>query len=240
MPVRRRRWDWLALVIVVLVLIVIVVVADRVGVALAQSAAEKYLSQQADFEGSPKVDIHGVPFLTQAISGKYDDVEVSGRQVRLDGLTGTDLDVHLHDAKISLAEAFSRSVRSVPCSSIDGRVTLPFSAITSLVNVQGLSLTWADNAISVRVSVPVLGKSEVATGLATASVQKQKLQLHISKVAVAGVSLPDSVVNQLVSQLSAPVSLPQLPYNLAINTASVGPAGVLLVAHSGPVVLRQQ
>src|SRR6266487_4063862 len=76
---RRRRWP-LVLTVVFALLLVALVIADRVAVSAADAAVEKRLAEQAPFDASnkPDVSIRGFPFLTQALSGKYDDIEVSG------------------------------------------------------------------------------------------------------------------------------------------------------------------
>src|SRR6266480_3369678 len=109
---RRRRWPWVLAVVFVLLLVALVI-ADRVAVSAADAAVEKRLAEQAPFGASnkPDVSIRGFPFLTQALSGKYDDIEVSGDSLRLEQVSGVDFDAHMHGVHVPLSKALRRPQR---------------------------------------------------------------------------------------------------------------------------------
>ena len=87
---RRRGRRWLIAALVAVTVLALLVVADRVGASVAANVAERQLTKQAAFSQSPSVQINGFPFLTQAIRGRYDDVEIHGKQVSLDGVLAAD------------------------------------------------------------------------------------------------------------------------------------------------------
>ncbi len=86
----------------------------------------------------------------------------------------------------------------------------------------------------------MLGKTELVSGFATASISGNALTLHASKISVAGLSLPATVVSQLASALAVPIALPALPFNLTLQSVTVGPTGVVLHAGAKSVVLTAQ
>ena len=64
------------LLIVLVVLAALLVVADRVGVVVAENRLAGQIQQQLVLDSKPDVSIHGIPFLTQAIRGRYKDIRV--------------------------------------------------------------------------------------------------------------------------------------------------------------------
>ena len=89
-------------VVVVLVLLLLLcvsaVVADRMCAGLAERRASEYLSEP--FGRPPTVRVHGTPFLTQALRGRYRDVEVSGDGLRLGEISDATLTAHLYDVDL--------------------------------------------------------------------------------------------------------------------------------------------
>ncbi|HEX3336045.1 MAG TPA: LmeA family phospholipid-binding protein, partial [Jatrophihabitans sp.] len=82
--------------IVALVLLVVVALGfgslDRICATLAERKASEYLS--APFGHPATVRVHGTPFLTQALRGRYGHVEVIGG-LRIGEITGATLAAHL-------------------------------------------------------------------------------------------------------------------------------------------------
>src|SRR5437879_3731424 len=61
----------------IVVLAVLLVGADRVGVAVAQDRIADRVQQQYKLPRKPGVHIDGVPFLDQAVRGRYDKITVT-------------------------------------------------------------------------------------------------------------------------------------------------------------------
>ncbi len=77
------------LLILLVVFGCLLVVADRVAVAVAQDRVADRIAEQGGLPGPPVVDITGFPFLTQALSGRYDDVRISLSAAQLGQPEGT-------------------------------------------------------------------------------------------------------------------------------------------------------
>src|SRR5215470_16224937 len=84
-----------ALVIVLILLIGLVIAADRIGLWVAQDQIAKEVASQYDLDHNPKVQIKGFPFLNQALSGRYGEIDVTVGDV-------TQLGVHLSDTVVTL------------------------------------------------------------------------------------------------------------------------------------------
>src|SRR5664280_707286 len=94
-----------AVVVVLVVLLVLglaVALADQVCVGLAERKASEYLSEP--FGHPPKVRVHGTPFLTQALRGRYGEIEVVGSVLQIGELGMTTLTAHLYNAVLPLRE----------------------------------------------------------------------------------------------------------------------------------------
>jgi len=96
------------LMVSVLTLVALLVVADRVGLWAAQHDVAKRLQADAHLRATPKVEIHGFPFLTQLIGGDYHSVDI-----HITGLTSGDLrintlTIHLRGAHVSIGDVLSQ------------------------------------------------------------------------------------------------------------------------------------
>ena len=86
--------------IALLVLLALVVAADRGADWVAQRVAANALQDSQGLETRPDVDVTGFPFLTQVVDGRFDEVDVTARDVPLgsSGLTLSRLEVDLRGA----------------------------------------------------------------------------------------------------------------------------------------------
>ncbi|MDT4950541.1 MAG: hypothetical protein QOJ37_3136, partial [Pseudonocardiales bacterium] len=102
----------LAIVAVVLVLGLALALIDRVGVGLAERKASEYLSEP--FGHPATVRVHGTPFLTQALRGRYSQVDVSGGGLRIGEMTGATLNARLRNIYLPLRELLGGHAKELP------------------------------------------------------------------------------------------------------------------------------
>lgn len=220
-PARRKRW-WLRLLIAALVLLGLLVAADRIGVAVAESAVADTVQNSQHLANRPHVDIEGFPFLTQLASGHFpkiklsdDDVVVGqyGRQVRLAHLTVT-----LHDVRTS------QSFKTATADSATADALISYADLSSTL---GAKLSYAGSG-RVKAAASVLIGSKTITGDVTAAPQiaGSSLTFLSPVVTVDGVKAPASVSSALADTFGAPIALDNLPYSLTVQKLSAGPAGV--------------
>jgi hypothetical protein len=88
------------LLIVVIVLIGLFVAADRIALLVAERQASKTIATAFSLPQRPGVSIHGFPFLTELISGNYQQVDVSVKS-----LTRNDVPVQNLDAQFTSVHA---------------------------------------------------------------------------------------------------------------------------------------
>lgn len=240
-PGRRRRWPWITLIAAV-ALVGLLVAADRITAALAESAVAKRIDQQAPFSTSNSkahVSINGFPFLTQAISGRYDDIQVSGNALTIGTVNGVNFDAHMQGVHVPLNNAINRDVKSLPIDHINATATVPFTEAARLTGIDGLQLSDNNGAlrVSLGVSVPALG-DVTASANANVHLDGNRVSYEVSQIVVNGAPVPDALASAVQQQMNGALTLPQLPYHLQVTGVRATPAGIQASARADHIVVE--
>lgn len=222
---------------VLLAVALAVALADRVLAALAERKASDYLSEPLG--QAIAVRVHGTPFLTQALRGRYGDVEVSGGGLQLGEMAGATLNAHLYNALLPIRELLGGRAAALPVERVEGRIVLPYGELARVSRIPGLSLTFEKDRLIASAAVPVPGISQVArvSGEAELTVlESGAVWLRVRGASVAGINLPSLVVKQLLPSLTVPVPLPPLPYGLGLDTLQPAAAGLVVTGSADSVV----
>jgi hypothetical protein len=230
----------LAVVAVLAVCIVLgLPVLDRTLAALAERKASEYLSEP--FGHPATVRVRGTPFLTQALRGCYRDVEVVGG-LRIGDISGATLVAHVTNAYLPPRELLGRRATELPCEHVEGRLLLPYSELARLARIPGLSLTFEGERLLASAALPVPGISQLAriSGEALLSLTGGgSAWLQIRGVSVAGITLPNLVLSQLLPTLTVPVPLPRLPYGLRLDELRPTANGLVVDGSADAVVFHR-
>ncbi len=219
-----------------------VVVVDRVVAVAAGRAARSQLTVLVDVVHRLRLRVGGAPFLAQALRGRYRHVHVSGRGVQIGPITDGRLWGVLHDVRLPLRTALSGAVREVPVGRIDASVVLPYAQLPALTRIAGLVVAADGAYLAVQAPLPVPGMGELVrvAGRGELSLVDGQVRLTVSRVRVAGVSLPGVVVGQLSRALGGSIIIPPLPYGLTIVDVRAGADGLIVRCTADDVVLRAQ
>jgi DUF2993 family protein len=226
--------------VLLVVLAMAVPVLDRRLAGLGERKAAEFLS--APFGHPATVRVHGTPFLTQALRGRYGQVEVVGN-VRVGDINGAALVAHLTNVHLPLRELLGGRARELPCEHVEGRLVLPYDELAPLAKIPGLRLAFEGDRLLASASLPVPGISQVAriTGEAIVSLTPAGgVWLRIRGVSVAGIALPTLAISQLLPTLNVPISLPQLPYGLRLDDVRPTADGLLVEGSADAVVFRKR
>jgi DUF2993 family protein len=231
-----------AVSVVLLALAVLAVLLDGRTAALAERKASDFLS--APFGHPATVRVHGRPFLTQALRGRYGDVEVLGG-LRVGDISGATLVAHLTNAHLPLRDLIGRRARELPCEHVEGRIVLPYAELARVARIPGLVLAFegerlmASAALPVPVLMPGLDQLTRISGEAVLGLTPGGgVRLRIRGVSVAGFPLPTIVLNQLLPSLDVPIPLPPLPYGLQLDELRPTAAGLVVDGSADAVVFR--
>ncbi|WP_375492949.1 DUF2993 domain-containing protein [uncultured Jatrophihabitans sp.] len=231
-----------ALLVVAVVLVVLgvgLLVLDGRCATLAQQHASAYLS--APFGHPATVRVHGRPFLTQAVRGRYRDVEVLGR-LRVGEIRDATLVAHLTNAYLPARDLLGRRARELPCEHVEGRLVLPYDELARLARIPGLVLAFEGERLMASAALPVPGFSQLARVSGEAQLQLSggaSVRLRIRGISVAGIALPMAVLSQLLPSLDAPIPLPPLPYGLQVTDLTPTATGLVVDGSANAVVFRR-
>lgn len=226
------------MLVVVVFLCVLAVIADRVSVALAQSAVASRLQEDLALTAKPSVTAHGFPFLTQVAAGRYGDVEVRAAGITIHELTGITVHADLRGLHAPLSQLISGNLSELPVDQLTGTVTLPYQEVVSLAGVGGLSLSQEGDGVRVQGQVTVLGQQLTATALAQVTVRNGTIMITAGQAKVLGVRLPSALLSLVARGLSFALSVPRLPLGLQL-TGVRSAAGALEVAGQADHVVLQ-
>jgi hypothetical protein len=210
------------------VLVVLLVAADRVAVHYVEKSVADRMREDGRLDVSPHVDIHGFPFLTQALNGRYGRTDVHVVDMTRNGVTVSRLDVTVDGAQIKLSDV--RQATQIP---VDGLRATAVVTYLELAHRSGLAnLTVTPSGQGVAVTGNVAGAK--ATARSTVTRRGNRVIVSAQSLSAAGVSLP------LRGVLDFSVRIPDLPYGLHLDSATAEPDGVHLVASTGRTVLTPQ
>jgi hypothetical protein len=226
----------LALAVVVVLAVIIGAVADRRGHALAESKAAEVLA--GPFGHPAVVKVHGRPFLTQALRGRYAHIEILGT-LRVGEMNGATLVAHLTNAHLPLRDLLGRRVRELPCEHVEGRLVLPWGELARAARIPGLVLAFEGERLTATAALPVPGISQLArvSGEAVLTLRGAgDVWLRVRNVSVAGIALPGIVLSQLIPALEVPIPLPQLPFGLRLDELRPTASGLVVDGSADAVV----
>lgn len=233
----RRRWP-MVVIIVVLLLAGVLVAADRIAVGVAEDRVATRLVDQRPFLGKPSVRIHGFPFLTQAVGGRYRDIEVTGLGEPVAGMVDAHVDAELHGAHIPLSAARER-VDTVPVDRVDVTITVPLLQLARVAGVPNLRLSSHDGALVAQApfSLPGLG-SITLSATVHLDVTEDGLTGTLSNLRVLGGILPGSVTDAARQAMHIHLALPKLGFSSSIGGVHVVGGNVVITGSADHVVLR--
>lgn len=218
------------LIIFLVVLIVIVVAADRGAKYAAESAISKQLASSYNLQPAPKVTVDGFPFLTQAISGSYDQIDVQIAEVSRDDLNVKDVNAHLYGVKAPLSEVVSNA-RSITASRASGTALVPYDVVKKRLP-SGFTVKPAGSKLKVSGKAQALGVSVPVTADVKLTVGREGVVAKPSNITVAGGRVPGSVV---ANQIGFVVPIQDLPMHLKIQGVEVRPNGLQVSASADEV-----
>lgn len=126
--------------ITVLVVAGVLVGADYGLAAAAEYQISQHLRTQLNLASDPSVDIHGFPFITQAIAGDYSDISVDAVGVPAANLRDLEIDADLHNVHVKLSDLLSGNVSQVRVDEVDGQVQVKATDIGRLLKLPDLTI----------------------------------------------------------------------------------------------------
>jgi hypothetical protein len=224
------------------VLLVLLVAADRGGVAVAERMLADELQRSGGLPSRPEVDVGGVPFLTQALEGRYDRIDVVARDVPAGEVAGAPVELSrlaatLRGARVPLGGALSGAVTSVPVDRVDAGALLPFSVLQRSTDVGDLTVAAEGDRLRLRGSVEVFGRDLAGSALSRIAVQDGAVVVTAESVDVGNDVASRLISRALEGRFDLRIPLGGLPYGLRVDRVTVQPDGLAVTAGAVDTVL---
>ena len=226
------------LLVAVLLLGIGVVAADRVSLLLAERAVASQLADTG--VSSASVDIRGVPFLTQAVRGRYDEVVVEAADVPAGEVTLSRLDATLVGVRVPLEDAVSGSVAAVPVDGVRATVVVPYAELVRRSGATGVSVEPVGDRLEITGTVDVLGRTLSASTVSTVELEGEEVVVTAESFDVGSVAVNTLLTNALRGSFDFRISLGELPYAMVPSGLDITAGGIVLDAFASDTVLTAQ
>ncbi|MBW5481679.1 LmeA family phospholipid-binding protein [Streptomyces bambusae] len=222
------------LLIIGLVLAGLFVAADRWAVGYAEDELADRIHIGQGLAGSTEVEIHGFPFLTQALSYELDqvDVRLKGVEASADGrkMRITEFDAGFHD--VTLKSDYSGGT----AGSVDGSALVSYEDLTK-ASQSGVVLTYggAPGKVKVTATVEILGRAITRSVVSTVTlVDGNTVRVRADEVPGEGIPGVEGMVRK---KTDFDRRIDGLPKGIELSGLTSDAAGVHLSIGGKDVVL---
>jgi LmeA-like phospholipid-binding len=253
------------LIIAVLVIVALAVAADFGAAAAAEYAVAQQLRQQLGLATDPSVRINGFPFLTQALAGRYSNIDVRATGVPADPLRDLEVEATLHDVEVPLAAVISGEVQSVQAARVVGRVRIKDSDLGRTIGIEDLRIQQpsdreinellpaettsnpgpGDRApIRMVATTDLLGQPTEIIGLGVIELTRDMVRItardvRLTRDGFGEVSLPRQIRQTLLKALSADVKPGGLPFEVTPTRVWVETGSVVVEGTATHITIGQ-
>jgi len=217
------------LLLFLILLIILLAVTDRVAVAGVERDLANRIAAATDVSGTPEVEIIGVPFLTQAVSGHYPEVRFDIGTLRYGGVPIEDLKGAAYDVTAPLADLLQNraDIRA-------GRIAVSGTLTNATID------RFAPQGVKIR------GKGDrfVASGELVVRAQKVEFTAEMkAELTDDGIRLQAEKIEGVPAALARFVNytIPfkgKLPFDVKVTEVRSVPGGLQISAEASDVPLR--
>ncbi|MER6614760.1 LmeA family phospholipid-binding protein [Streptomyces xantholiticus] len=222
------------LLVIAVVLGGLFVVADRVAVNMAESEAADRIKVQEGTADSTDVSIKGFPFLTQAMSKQFDEVEIkltgietraAGRPVRIDEMTAD-----LFDVRVGEGYANAEAARA------EGTARITYEDLTRAAD-DGVTVAYGQNGkvkVTGSVTLPLFGKITRSVVSTVSIVDGDTIRVRADRVPGEGIP---GLEGEIRKKTDFDRKLGGLPAGLTLQKVEATPDGVVITVTGKDVEL---
>lgn len=222
------------LIVVAVVIGGLFVAADRFAVGVAESEAAERIKVQEGTADSTAVSIKGFPFLTQAVDGEFDEVEIemdgirtgaAGRPVRIEEMTAD-----LFDVRVDEGYSGATAARAA------GSARIGYGDLTEAAD-DGVTVTYGQNGkvkVTGSVTLPLVGKITRSVVSTVSIVGGDTIRVRADKVPGEGIP---GLEGEIREKTDFDRKLGGLPAGLKLEKVEAGPDGVVITVSGKDVRL---
>ncbi|SPT51092.1 MULTISPECIES: LmeA family phospholipid-binding protein [Actinomadura] len=203
------------LLVLLILVAVALVAADRIGVRVAQDKIGEQVAAQNNLRQQPEVTIHGIPFLTQAVGGEYERIEVAVGDLTEQGVTVTGVKVDLRGVEAPLSEVTKGSAANVTARTATASAVIPYDMIQKEAPKEVKRIGPKGDDLSVDMTGAVLGVP--VNGTAVVEVKPTAKGIAITPVSVGSNGAAQIPLALVKRQLTWTVPVADLPVGSRIS-----------------------
>ena len=249
----RKRWGrriLVTLLVLLIILAAILAVVDRIGASYAERViSDRVAEQVADQDAQsakPDVTVEGVPFLTQVVAGKYEEIKILLRDFSGPAGNGKTIKMPVLDIRAKDVRAPLDTLRSgrgdIIATTVTGAGTIDYATLAQLSGEDGVKLAEKDGKLAVTAPLTVLNQKVTINGTANIEVASGNVvRVRFEQVTAEGlpnVPLVDTALNNYARSLSVDLKVPALPLKLKVEKVQPTPAGLVVTAGAKEVPLN--
>jgi hypothetical protein len=225
-------------VLLVLLVLVIggVVAADRIGVRIAQDQIGQQIQAQNYLLRQPDVTIHGFPFLTQALGGEYERIDVVIGDWTQEDIKLSDVRIEMRGLNAPLSDITTGNSENVTARTATASGVVPYDAIQKRAPKEVKRIGPKGDNLEVDLTGSLMGLP--LNGTAVLSVKATGKGLAITPVSVGsgGAQVPLALLQR---QLTWNVPVTDLPIGSRISDIRPTPQGLRIAATADNVQLSK-
>jgi LmeA-like phospholipid-binding len=222
------------LLIAVVVLVLLGAAADFVAARVFEDRVTTELQREYDLGRRPVVQVRDFPFLPHLATGRFSTIDVAATDASAKGINAAQLQLTLHGVRVPREVLLGEPGR-ITVDRADGTIELTEAEVNRLLadRLQGGSLAITEDGARVRVEVPLLGEALVTGRLGA---RDGAVSFTPEEIRLGGRGpLQPALEDQLSSQLSFQVPLPELPAGVRLERVETRPGTVVLSGRAAGV-----
>ncbi|MEU8894860.1 DUF2993 domain-containing protein [Nocardia sp. NPDC048505] len=218
-----------ALLITILVLAIALVAGDRVAVVLAQNEIGREIAAEYTLPQEPQVRIGGFPFLTQAVEGRYSQVDIEIGAWTDQDISVRDLDIRLSDVTAPLNDLLESRTSNLVAATATATALVPYDTVQGFAPSGVESLSYSPEGLRAKGTFSIEGIPVPATVVVTVAPTEEGIQITPISVQSA-VGGPTISLALLRNNLTFVVPLRQLPVGARLTAITPSADGLLVTA----------
>ena len=209
--------------------------ADRGMAYVAGNATANQIKVREGLKEDPDVTFRGFPFVTQAVRGEFEEVDVTVRDLERDGVVVERIDATLRGVEVDLNDALNGRVSAVPVDRGEATLRLSYGDVNQYLTRRpgNIRLVVRDGKPYVVSSfgVPGVGQLDVE-GTPTVRVTKTSVRVSVSGVhpVTGSTTLNDALARAAGVRASFTIPLDDLPFGIEVSGAELTESAMLVDA----------
>ncbi len=254
-----------AAVVTLVVLAGLAVAVDFGAAAAVEHEMSEQLRSELELTADPSVRINGFPFLTQAVSGTYAEIDMQASGLAIGPLTDVGVEATLYDVTAPLPEVSAGRLGSARAAAVEGRVRIRDTDLGRAIGIEDLRLQPAsDEEVDESLGSAAVSESDddgraAVRMVATTDVRGQRVEVivigllelagDVIRVTPADVrfardgggeeSLPALLREPLLAVLTTEIDPGGLPFTVTPTAVSVATGSLLVEGTARDVSLGQ-